>query len=139
MRFEGEKSFLPAGLGSKDQLVGVQTMQACWGEYLRARWGYWGPELLISFHQTPLVVDQPWEASCHLFTTQAQSRPSQQHTAFTLREALNATFVCAGVLSPPCGAMGGGFSGSATGASCPPVADWDWDWDCFRLLTNSSC
>lgn len=38
-------------------------------------------------------------------------------------------------LSPAGAAIGGGFSGSAAGASCAPAADWD----CFRLLTNSWC
>lgn len=74
------ENVLPAGLGSKDQLVGDQTMQACWGEYLRARWDYWGPEVWISSHQTPLEVDQAWEASSHLFTTQAGFSPSQHHS-----------------------------------------------------------
>lgn len=139
------ENVLPAGLGSKDQLVGDQTTQACWGEYLRARWDYWGPEVWISSHQTPLVVAQAWEASSHLFTTQAGFSPSQQHSkpggpwdgsAHRSHEC----HVCAApararARSPACAVIGRAFSGSAAGASCATVADWD----CFRLLTNSSC
>lgn len=69
---------LPAGLGSKDPLVDDQTMQTCWGGYLRAHRSYWGPEVLINSHQIPLVGGQAWEASYHLFTAQPQLSPSHR-------------------------------------------------------------
>lgn len=68
-------------------------MQACWGEYLRAHWDYWGPEVLVGSHQNLLVVDQAWEASYHLLTTQAEFRPLQEELpAWTVSAAINVPF-----------------------------------------------
>lgn len=74
------------------------------------------------------------------FTAAQRTSRELGHMDFSVREAINVIFVqrmhaCTCVFSPACVVIGGGFSGSAAGASCATVADWD----CFRLLTNSSC